>query len=224
MRKGERDLAGVSEGGPGSARAFVGLGSNIDPRRNVFRALEILTEEPGIELTGISTIYLTRAVPPPGPSGRAPQDEPDYLNCVLELHTTLDPEPLYLRLLEVERLLGRVRSQDRYAPRTMDLDLLLYLPCDQGGGPGHGLQGSARDPAVKSQSSRGSVPGTMPPAVHQDVRTRPFVAVPLLELAPDLILPPDGVPLRTVAASLQGPLGEAEAALTRRLRALFLKS
>jgi 2-amino-4-hydroxy-6-hydroxymethyldihydropteridine diphosphokinase len=224
MRRGRRGLAGVSKTGPGPARAFIGLGSNIDPTRNVFSALEILSQEPGIDLRGISTIYRTRALPPPGlPDGSATA-EPDYLNGVLELHTTLEPETLSLRLFEVEKALGRARTQDKHAPRTMDLDLLLYLPSDREPGDGDGLPGSAGDPGVKSRPLPGWGPGTPPTALHPDVRTRPFVAIPLLELAPDLRLPPDGVPLRTVVASLHGALEQPDVGLTRKLRARFLKS
>lgn len=188
---------------PTRARVFVGVGSNIDPEENVIEALGLLFSMDGIEVTGISTFYRTPSLPPPDRS-RAPRgSDADYLNGVLELRTSLDPDGLGSVLSGIEAKLGRVRGGPKYAPRTMDLDILLFLPAE--------APGPAAPPSPRSMTP-----------THLDILSRAFVALPLLELAPNLLLPPDGVPLVEVAASFSGPGGEAERALTERLRARFL--
>jgi 2-amino-4-hydroxy-6-hydroxymethyldihydropteridine diphosphokinase len=178
------------------------VGSNIDPSENIVGALEQLTQAPGVALTGISTFYRTPALPPPGADPRSVGHDPDYLNGVLTLDTTLDRTALSRTLEGVEAVLGRIRTDEKFAPRTMDLDLLLFL----------------------SPRTSGASPPPGDPPIHPEVRSRPFVAIPLLELAPDLLLPPDGIPLKEVAASFSGPGGEPEAAFTASLRARFLPS
>lgn len=200
---GDNDQARANAGPPGSAgtaRAFVGVGSNIKPFENVFQALQELENVPGLELSGISTFYRTRALPAPGATRRPPGEEPDYLNGVLALRTTLDPKALGRALEGVEAALGRVRTSEKFASRAMDLDLLLFLP-----------------PGVRDTTP----PPDIPP-LHPEVRSRPFIAIPLMELAPDLVLPPDGTPLREVAATFAGPGGNPESTFTQRLRDRFL--
>jgi 7,8-dihydro-6-hydroxymethylpterin-pyrophosphokinase len=106
-------------------------------------------------------------------------------------------------LSRIEHALGRTREEDRYAPRTLDLDLLLYLPDD------------ATNPAT--QFTHRSAERT-----HPDVFSRGFVAFPLFELAPDLLLPPTDTPLAEVVESLDGPGGEPEPRFTNSLRRRFL--
>ncbi|MFC1791413.1 2-amino-4-hydroxy-6-hydroxymethyldihydropteridine diphosphokinase [Gemmatimonadota bacterium] len=182
---------------PGRARAFLGLGSNIDPEENVWSALEMLTASPGLILTGISTLFRTPALSPPEPDSPVhappPPPHPDFLNGVLEILTDLDAGELEALLHRIEGSLGRVRTQGRYAPRPMDLDLLLYLP----------VAGEAHLP-------------------HPDVLTRAFVAHPLLELSPGLRLPPEGLPLQEVADRFPGPGGTPEGTITASLRSRFL--
>jgi 2-amino-4-hydroxy-6-hydroxymethyldihydropteridine diphosphokinase len=181
----------------------VGVGSNIHPEENVLGALAFLEEYPGIHIVGISTFYRTPALPAPGGSKASVVPDPDYLNGVLELQTVLDADTLARVLEETEDALGRARIAERYAPRTMDLDLLLFLsPPARGTSRVHG--------------------GNTAPPPHPEIRTRAFVAIPLLELAPDLLLPPDGTPLREIASAFSGPGGEAEAILTERIRQRFL--
>jgi dihydroneopterin aldolase/2-amino-4-hydroxy-6-hydroxymethyldihydropteridine diphosphokinase len=163
-------------------RAFVSVGSNIDPEENVTRGLRLLDEQVGIR--GVSTFYRTPAL-------NRPQDPP-FVNGVVEVDDRLSPVDLKKRLRNIERTFGRERSADRYAPRTLDLDLLLY--------------------ADQVSSSDGL---TLP---HPDLRERPFVAIPVLELAPDLILPGSGMALRSVADSLPRYPMEPLAELTQRLR------
>jgi 2-amino-4-hydroxy-6-hydroxymethyldihydropteridine diphosphokinase len=217
-----RWYAGVNDP---QAIAFLAVGSNVQPALNVPAALELLAGNPEVTLTGISTFYRTPALPGPELSpgeearptlpspelrpaetdGAGQRGDPDFLNGVLEIRTTLSPHKLNDVLQKVEEKLGRVRSADRYAPRTMDMDLLLYAP---------GSEVNGEHPWVPVR------PGGA--CDHPDVRTRSFVALPLLELAPDLLLPPDGTSLRTVAEGFGGSCGIPEARFTEALRSRFL--
>jgi len=98
--------------------AFVGIGSNLGEREiNLGRALELLSAEDGIEVSAVSEI---RETEPVGPVEQGP-----FLNGAARLETSLAPRELLERLLAVENRLGRVRTE-RWGPRTIDLDLLLY--------------------------------------------------------------------------------------------------
>jgi len=163
-------------------RVFVSVGSNIDSEENVARALRLLDAQLGIH--EVSTFYRTPALNRPG--------DPPFVNGVVEVDDRLRPTEVKKLLRNIERTLGRERTDDRYAPRPMDLDLLLY-----------GDQVSSSD-AV-----------TLP---HPDIRERPFVAIPLLELAPDLVLPGSGMALRSVVDSLPPYPMDPLPDLTRRLR------
>lgn len=139
-----------------SATVFIGLGSNLDdPVAQVEQALEELERVPGSHCTLRSHLY--RSAP------MGPQDQPDYINAVAALETSLDPVSLLDALQEIEQRHGRVRKGKHWGPRTLDLDLLLY-----------GEQ--------CINSSRLQVP-------HPGLRERGFVLVPLYEIAPELVLP-----------------------------------
>ncbi|WP_456447594.1 2-amino-4-hydroxy-6-hydroxymethyldihydropteridine diphosphokinase [Thiolapillus sp.] len=98
--------------------AYIGLGSNLDhPRQQVLRAMDELDCLPESWLGEISSLY---ASPPMGP-----QDQPDYVNAVAQLHTGLSPLELLDALQAIETAHGRVR-EERWGARTLDLDLLLY--------------------------------------------------------------------------------------------------
>jgi 2-amino-4-hydroxy-6-hydroxymethyldihydropteridine diphosphokinase len=194
------------------ALAYVGVGSNIHPEENVVRALESLIKTLGVTLTGISTFYRTAALPDPK-AATAPLDDdlkdidPDFLNGVLEVRTVLTPPAFLAVLAGIERALGRHRPSDRFAPRTMDLDLLLY-----------GLEeGPGLSPRWKEIGPGGLL-------AHPDIGSRSFVAHPLLELAPNLILPNHGTLLRAHAASFDTPGGKPETAFTEGLRSRLLTS
>lgn len=145
------------------ARVFIGVGSNLEPERHVPRALELLAER--AELVRVSTFYRNAALNRP--------EQPDFLNGVVCIHTDIEPHRLKSDVLrDIERQLGRRRTADKYAARSIDLDILLY------------------GDAVWADEEL-----TVP---DPDIRERPFLAVPLLELAPDLILPDSGVPLATL--------------------------
>lgn len=183
----------------GSARAFLGVGSNILPERHIPQALDRLAAE--VVLAAISTFYRTPALPDPVSWTGARRHDPPFFNGVVEIHTELGASALETLLLRIEREAGRLRTADRYSPRTLDLDILVYLP-------------AAADGAAAGSAS----------AAHADVYTRPWVALPLLELEPALRLPPDGEPLREVARRFAGPGGEALEAFTLELRRRFLGS
>ncbi len=98
--------------------AYIGLGSNVgDRKQNILRALSMLSDARGVRLGSVSTFLET------DPIGL--KDQPRYLNCVAAVATQLDPSLLHEACLNIEKRLGRVRAQ-RWAPRTIDLDILLY--------------------------------------------------------------------------------------------------
>jgi 2-amino-4-hydroxy-6-hydroxymethyldihydropteridine diphosphokinase len=180
-------------------RAFIGVGSNIRPEENVSKAVDLLLQNPNLRVVSVSTFYRTQALLAPGVPFEPGQINPDYLNGVLEVETSLGPAALSAVLEEVERTLGRVRGADKFAPRTMDLDLLVVLPL---------LHGLIKPDAGEQEP--------YPP--HPEVRTRAFVALPLFELDPGLLLPPDATPISEVAESFRGFEGERVDAITAKLR------
>ncbi len=98
--------------------AYIGLGSNLDqPRQQIEQALDSLGQIAQSRLAQASSLYRT--------SPMGPQDQPDYINAVAALETTLAPLELLDRLQQIERQQGRVRGR-RWGERTLDLDLLLY--------------------------------------------------------------------------------------------------
>lgn len=148
--------------------AYVGLGANLgDPRLQLQEALARLADSEEIEVVKVSSFYLN---PPLGPP-----DQPWYVNAVAQIRTRLTPEELLRVLHRVEREMGRFR-QERWGPRLIDLDLLLY--------GGEILSG----PDLK-------VP-------HPEMQHRSFVLVPLAEIAPQAWHPA----LRKTAAELLAEL------------------
>lgn len=138
--------------------AYIGLGSNLeDPAAQVRRALHELAALPGTELQRASQLYRS---PPMGPPG-----QPDYINAVAALATRLEPEALLDALQAIEQAHHRRRLQ-RWGPRTLDLDILLY--------------GQAQ-----LHSPRLTVP-------HPGIAARAFVLQPLAEIAPTLEIPGAG--------------------------------
>lgn len=154
-----------------AARAYVGLGGNVGEPDSVLRAAMVALEDlPGTSLQARSRLYRS------APWGRT--DQASFVNAVVELSTTLDPQGLLRALLGIERRFGRVRAtdgSDRWGPRILDLDLLLF------------------DDQVLD------LPGLRLP--HPRLHERAFVLVPLLELAPALVIPGIG-PAGDVARAL----------------------
>lgn len=102
-----------------SVRAWVALGTNLGAREeHLAWARERLGGLPGTRMLGASRIEETK------PLGDIPQ--PDYLNQMVLLETTLPPDVLLEACLEIERETGRVRGPDKWGPRTLDLDIVRY--------------------------------------------------------------------------------------------------
>lgn len=149
------------------ARAFVSVGANLDPERNVLAALRLLKRQ--ARITAVSTLYRSRALGRPG--------DPDFVNGAVEVHTHLSPRELKLEVLRaVEAALGRERTEDRDAPRPIDLDLVLYGD----------VHSSEPDLALPDP----------------DIGRRAFLARPLAELAPSLVPPGAEETLAEMAARL----------------------
>ena len=146
--------------------AFIALGANLgDPLAQVERARGELSRLPETRLVARSALYLS------SPEGFA--DQPDFINAVVGLMTRLSPRALMTAVLEIESRHGRDRAF-KNAPRTLDLDLLLY------------------DGLVMHE------PGLTLP--HPRMTDRAFVMLPLAEIAPDVLIPRQG----RVAACLAG--------------------
>ena len=139
---------------PDSVLATLGVGANLgDPRAAVRKAIEDLAQLPGTVTVAVSSLY-----------GSAPLDAdgPDYVNAVLQVRTELSPDALLAALQAIEQQAGRERPY-RNAPRTLDLDILLY-----------GEHRVDRDDL--------QIP-------HPRMWQRAFVVLPLAEIAPDLVSP-----------------------------------
>lgn len=149
-----------------STTAYLSLGSNLGDRLGyLVRGLALL-EAAHTRVTGVSSVYETL------PQGKT--DQPLFLNLAASLETDLDAQALLRHMQAAERALGRER-RERWGPRTIDIDLLLY------------------DDAVIQEPNL-----TVP---HPYMCQRAFVLVPLLELQPGLTLP-GGEPLGTVLQRL----------------------
>lgn len=143
-------------------RCFIGLGSNqADPSAQIEQACDAISQLPGVSLRARSSLYSS------APLG--PQDQPSYINAVVMLDTGLEAEALLDQLQAIERQQGRVRKTERWGPRTLDLDILLF-----------GNQ--------VIDTPRLQVP-------HYHMHARPFVLYPLAELNAELVMP-DGTPLQ----------------------------
>lgn len=146
--------------------SYVGLGSNLaDPQSQVERALDALARLPRSRLLQRSPLYAS------APWGVV--DQPEFVNAVAELETSLPPRELIDALLTIERGAGRIRDGARWGPRILDLDLLLYAD------------------AVIDE------PGLHVP--HPHLHERAFVLVPLAEIAPQLVVPQHGTIASLVA-------------------------
>jgi 2-amino-4-hydroxy-6-hydroxymethyldihydropteridine diphosphokinase len=146
-----------------TVRAWIGIGANIgdDPVGTVRNAIAALGKQPHCRLEAQSLLYRT------APIDAAPGEaQPDYINAVVRIETALGPTLLLETLLAIEKGFGRTRGIQN-APRTMDLDLLLYSD------------------RIISQS------GLQIP--HPRMHTRAFVLVPLAEIDADLTIPGRGV-------------------------------
>ncbi|EGK6346328.1 2-amino-4-hydroxy-6-hydroxymethyldihydropteridine diphosphokinase [Salmonella enterica] len=141
---------------------YIAIGSNLaSPLEQVNAAVKAIGEIPDSRIVAVSSFYRT---PPLGP-----QDQPDYLNTAVALDTTLAPEELLNHTQRIELQQGRVRKAERWGPRTLDLDIMLF-----------------GDEVINTE--RLTVP-------HYDMKNRGFMLWPLFEIAPELTFPDDGVAL-----------------------------
>ena len=138
--------------------AYVALGANLgDPAATVLAAFAALANLPESRVTHGSSLYRT------APVGLT--DQPEFVNAVAQMETTLAPEALLEALFDIEERFGRVRAE-KNGPRTLDLDLLLY-----------------NDQFIDLPSL------TLP---HPRLHLRAFVLQPLAEIAPQLVIPGRG--------------------------------
>lgn len=137
-------------------RAYIGIGSNLDdPLAQVRAAIAALQTLPESAFVACSPLYRSHPV--------GPQDQPEYVNAVAVIDTSLSPDALLDRLQQIEHDQGRRRDGMRWGPRILDLDILLY-----------GQQTINND--------RLRVP-------HPEIPNRGFVLKPLCDLSPDLNIP-----------------------------------
>ncbi|HUX20796.1 MAG TPA: 2-amino-4-hydroxy-6-hydroxymethyldihydropteridine diphosphokinase [Spirochaetia bacterium] len=168
------------------ALVFLGVGSNIAPERNIPAALQILRER-RITIFATSRFYRTAAIGRP--------DQESYANGVWRARTELPPRGLRILLRETEDRLGRVRTEDKFSARTIDLDILLYDELEV-----HEEDLQLPDPHILE---------------------RAFLAKCLIELEPGLHLPGSKMDLRE-AAEAGGPF-EEYLGLTETIRTLLEK-
>lgn len=148
--------------------AYIGLGSNLsEPIKQIQQAVDKISQIDQSTILAVSSIYLSK------PMG--PQDQDDYINAVLALDTELSPLALLDSLQAIENSAGRVRKENRWGARILDLDIILYgkeqLNCE-----------------------RLTVP-------HYGMQEREFVLIPLAEISDNLILP-DGKNVQLLASNI----------------------
>ncbi len=140
-------------------QVFIGLGANLhQPLQQLQTAALALRQLPDTQLIAISSLY--------GSKPMGPQDQPDYVNAVAQLVTSLSPHQLLDALQQIEQTQGRTRKAERWGPRTLDLDILLFGE-------------------LQLNDERLTVP-------HYGMHLREFVLYPLAEIAPTLELPTHG--------------------------------
>jgi 2-amino-4-hydroxy-6-hydroxymethyldihydropteridine diphosphokinase len=159
------------EGDSGQTRvdAFVGVGSNVDPEKNILAALPEI--ESRVQVLEASRFYRNPAIAPDR------RERPPFVNGVLKIRTALTPSDLKHGVLcDVERKMQRIRTGDRYGPRTLDLDLLVY-----------------GDLEVESD-------GILLP--DPDISVQPFWVVPLAELVPEMRPPNTALSMKELVRTL----------------------
>ena len=143
---------------------YIGLGANLNqPDEQIIRALEAIAKLADSALLNHSSLYSSKPL--------GPQQQPDYVNAVAVLQTDLQPQELLEQLQKIELEQGRQRKAERWGPRSLDLDIILF--------------GNR-----KIQTASLTIP-------HYHFHTREFVLYPLSEIVPELVLP-DGRPLNEV--------------------------
>ncbi len=139
--------------------AFIGLGSNLDnPLAQLKSAVKAMEKIDGFDVKKLSNFYSSKPI--------GPQDQPDYVNAVARIETSLEPLELLDELQAIELQHGRVRGGVRWGARTLDLDILIYA-----------------DDVINQ--ARLKLP-------HPEIQNRAFVLYPLSEIEPDIVIPEIG--------------------------------
>lgn len=137
-------------------RVYIAIGSNLgEPLKQAQQAIAALDAIPSTRVVSTSSIYRTKPL--------GPQDQPDFLNLAVLLETELEPEDLLNHTQKIELDLGRVRKDERWGPRTLDLDIMLF---------GNRV----------IHTERLTVP-------HYGLKEREFMLYPLSDITPSLIFP-----------------------------------
>jgi len=158
---------------------YISIGSNIDPEVHIPRALHLLRDQL------VSSFYISEALERP--------DQPRYRNGVARFSTSLEPEILKREVMrKIERECGRIRSSDRNAPRTLDLDIILY-----GGRTICTDMLTIPDPAIWEHD---------------------FVTIPLLEIAPDLEIPGQNRSVSQIESNVEAATLSRDEALNQRIQ------
>ena len=151
------------------SRAVISVGSNIDAKRNVPVAIGRIRRHPDLDVIAVSPTYRTAAVGPPG--------QPDFLNAAVLIETVATPGALREAMRSIEALLGRRRTGEAYAPRVIDLDVILF------------------------EGFAGEIDGTKIPDPH--VAAHAHLAVPAADVAPDWEYGDGGETLAVIAEPLR---------------------
>ena len=163
------------------AQVYLSLGSNLGDRLALLRAAVARLRDEGLAVTAASPLY--ESEPWEEEPGTTESERPWFLNCVIAVETTLSPRPLLERLQAIETALGRTRAPDqtpearRFAPRTLDIDILFY------------------DDAVISAPDDLHIP-------HLLAAERAFVLRPLVDIAPEFTHPTLYRPVRELLDDL----------------------
>lgn len=166
--------------------AYIAVGSNIEPELHIPAALDRLRA--AAPLTGISTFYVTAPIARP--------EQRDYLNGAVAVECSVAPRVFKFEVLRpIEAALGRRRSADRYAARTIDLDIALF---------GHIV---LHEPDL-----------VLP---DPDLRSRPFLVAALIELVPECVLPDTREPLAALLSDADRDQLRPAVVFTRNLRERF---
>ncbi len=165
-------------------RVFITLGSNIEAERNLDYAVRLLGDEADLEVMRVSRVYRSKPI---NAKGEINPEQDDFLNAAVLVETDLAILDLKQRILRrIEQRLERVRTQDKFAPRTIDLDIALY---------GNDVLGLV----IEEIDDEGDM-------IHPDLDTLNFahVALPLSDLDPNFVHPLTGETLGQIAHRFEG--------------------
>ncbi len=156
---------------------YLGVGSNIGDRAgSINKALAILEDSPGVQLERVSPVIETRAIGGPAMQAR-------YLNAAVRVQYSSTPVKLLELLMTIEKRLGRIRTSEKWAPRTIDLDILLF-----------------NNEIIELDEPPLAIP-------HPLMQSRLFVLGPLSLIAPNVVHPKLNKTISELLADLQKELG-----------------